>query len=253
MSTKEELTALDEAAYGNQAAEREICQLRAQRREYSRQMMAEDRRANELQAELLKKDEEIASFKKALGKQLDIGEDEFVNDNELLGIVRTFVVGCERQRQRADALQSWQESVLAEVDCINPAVLWHTDMPLKNGGFVKAATYYSVEQMQHVAAKLVEASNAMVSLRSKLSDHVSLADVDAFDAAIAKLQSAPTGDSYTTRHEVMNPPASAARGAEARNLNSANVMGLGEVHRASKARPANDVPAPSTQTEGRTK
>ena len=49
----------------------------------------------------------------------------------------------------------------------------------------------------------------------------------------------------TTRHEVMNPPASAARGAEARNLNSANIMGLGEVHRASKAKPADDVPAPS--------
>lgn len=187
-----------------------------------------------LQAELLKKDEEIARLTECL-KKSNAQAEHFEREWYLRG-------------NRIEDLESWQESVLAEVDCINPAVLWHTDMPLKNGGFVKAATYYSVEQMQHVAAKLVEASNAMVSLRSKLSDHVSLADVDAFDAAIAKLQPAPTGDSYTTRHEVMNPPASAARGAEARNLNSANVMGLGEVHRASEARPANDVPAPSTQT-----
>jgi hypothetical protein len=50
---------------------------------------------------------------------------------------------------------------------------------------------------------------------------------------------------YTKVPEVMNPPASAAQGAEARNLTRANVMGLEEVHRATEARPAKVVPLPS--------
>lgn len=46
------------------------------------------------------------------------------------------------------------------------------------------------------------------------------------------------------RSEVMNPPASAAQGAEARNLNTEPRHGTGAVPRASKARPADEVPPP---------
>jgi hypothetical protein len=49
---------------------------------------------------------------------------------------------------------------------------------------------------------------------------------------------------YTKVPEVMNPPASAAEGAEAGNLTRADVMGLGQVHRAAEARPAEAVPPP---------
>lgn len=54
---------------------------------------------------------------------------------------------------------------------------------------------------------------------------------------------------YTKVPEVMNPPASAAQGAEARNLTRANVMGLGEVHRATEARPAEVAPLPCSPLE----
>lgn len=46
------------------------------------------------------------------------------------------------------------------------------------------------------------------------------------------------------RPEVMNPPQSAAQGCEARNLIADHVMGMGHVHRAAKARPADAVPPP---------
>ena len=56
----------------------------------------------------------------------------------------------------------------------------------------------------------------------------------------------PTRDSQLhQRPEVMNPPQSAAEGCEARNLNTANVMGLEQVHRATEARPAEVAPLPS--------
>lgn len=48
------------------------------------------------------------------------------------------------------------------------------------------------------------------------------------------------------RPDVMNPPQSAAEGCEARNVNTANVMGLGQVHRATEARPAEVAPLPET-------
>lgn len=43
---------------------------------------------------------------------------------------------------------------------------------------------------------------------------------------------------------VMNPPRPAARGREARNLIAGHVMGMGQVHRAAQARPADAVPPP---------
>ena len=49
---------------------------------------------------------------------------------------------------------------------------------------------------------------------------------------------------YTKVPEVMNPPASAAQGAEARNLTRADVIGLEEVSRAGEARPAEPAPLP---------
>lgn len=63
--------------------------------------------------------------------------------------------------------------------------------------------------------------------------------------AWASLPVETTKDDYTKVPEVMNPPASAAQGAEARNLTRANVMGLEEVHRAAEARPVEAAPLPS--------
>jgi hypothetical protein len=47
----------------------------------------------------------------------------------------------------------------------------------------------------------------------------------------------------------MNPPQSAARGCEAGNLNTGDVMGMGPVHRAAEARPAEAVPPPLTEAQ----
>ena len=43
----------------------------------------------------------------------------------------------------------------------------------------------------------------------------------------------------------MNPPQSAAPGCEAGNLIAGDVMGMGHVHRAAEARPAEAAPPPS--------
>lgn len=52
---------------------------------------------------------------------------------------------------------------------------------------------------------------------------------------------------YTNRDEVMNPPASAAQGAEAGNLNMSQCHGTGAVPRAAEARPAEAAPPPESR------
>jgi hypothetical protein len=47
----------------------------------------------------------------------------------------------------------------------------------------------------------------------------------------------------------MNPPQSAAQGCEAGNLITGDVMGMGHVHRAAEARPAEAVPPPLTEQQ----
>lgn len=60
-------------------------------------------------------------------------------------------------------------------------------------------------------------------------------------------RSAQKTDDYTKRGEVMNPPASAALGAEAGNLNTPQRHGLGPSPRGAEARPADASPVPTCQ------
>jgi hypothetical protein len=59
------------------------------------------------------------------------------------------------------------------------------------------------------------------------------------------VRAAEKSNEYTKVREVMNPPESAAQGSEARNLTSANVMGLEQVHRATEAGPVEVAPLPN--------
>lgn len=52
----------------------------------------------------------------------------------------------------------------------------------------------------------------------------------------------PKAKPVTPEPQVMNPPESAAQGSEAGNLHTAHVMGIGDVHRAAEARPAEAAP-----------
>lgn len=128
----------------------------------------------ELQDESDRRFQALAKLATAVGNPaLEIPDDSSIEETLIY-----FVIYRLKER---DQLKSWQEGVLKEVGPEPILVYREFDW-----------YYWASHRITNLAAKLVEASNAMVSLRSKLSDHVSLSDVDAFDAAIAKLQPAPT-------------------------------------------------------------